>query len=65
MRMTQQAIEWKVIGVALGNDKRAEWAREQMRVKGVLVEIKKKWTWPRHVMWRQDNGWSLRVTVDP
>ncbi|XP_077511834.1 uncharacterized protein LOC144122145 isoform X1 [Amblyomma americanum] len=37
--------------------------REQTWVNDILVEIKrKKWAWAGHVMQRQDNRWSLRVT---
>ena len=63
LRTTERAMERKMIGVTLRDKKRAEWIREQTRVKDILVEIKKKkWTWAGHVMRRQDNRWSLRVT---
>ncbi|MCL1440826.1 hypothetical protein, partial [Enterobacter hormaechei] len=63
LRTTKQAMERKMIGVTLRDKKRAEWVREQTGVKDTLVEIKrKKWTWAGHVMRRQDNRWSLRVT---
>ena len=35
-------MERKMIGVTLIDRKRAEWVREQTRVKDILVEIKKK-----------------------
>ena len=63
LRTTQRAMERKMVGVTLRDKKRAEWIREQTRVKDILVEIKKKkWVWAGHVMRRQDNRWSLRVT---
>ena len=63
LRTTQRAMERKMIGVTLRDKKRAEWIREQTRVKDILVEIKKKkWMWAGHVMRRQDNRWSQRVT---
>ncbi len=55
-------MERKMIGVTLRDKKRAVWVREQTRVNDILVEIKKKWAWAGHVMRRQDNRWSLRVT---
>lgn len=41
----------------LRDKKRAEFGREQTRVKDILVEIKKKWAWAEHLMLRHDNLW--------
>lgn len=46
-----------MIGVALRDKKRAEWIREQMGVKDILVKIKKKWAGAGHIARRQDNHW--------
>ena len=63
LRTTQRAMERRTIVVTLRDKKRADWVREQTRVNDILVEIKKKkWAWAGHVMRREDNRWSLRVT---
>lgn len=37
--------------------------REQMGVKNIIVQIKKKkWTWAENVAPKQDNCWPIRIT---
>lgn len=62
LKMTQQAIEKKMMGGTLRSEKRAEWVKEQTRVNDILVEIKKKPVWAEYVMRRHDNHWPFRVT---
>uniref|UniRef100_A0A023G128 Putative endonuclease-reverse transcriptase n=1 Tax=Amblyomma triste TaxID=251400 RepID=A0A023G128_AMBTT len=63
LRTTQRAMERKMVGVTLRDRKRAELVREITQVTEILVEIKKKkWTWTGHLVRREDNRSSLRVT---
>ena len=51
------------MGISLRDRKRATWIREQTKVDDILSTIKKKkWTWAGHVMRRDDNRWTVRLT---
>ena len=60
---TQRAMERIMMGISLRDRKRATWIREQTKVEDIMSTIKKKkWTWAGHVMRRDDNRWTVRLT---
>ena len=60
---TQRAMERIMMGISLKDRKRATWIREQTKIEDIISTIKKKkMDMAGHVMRRDDNRWTIRLT---
>ena len=63
LRTTQRAMERRMLKITLKDRIRNSDIRKQTQVKDIIQKIKQaKWRWAGHVMRREDNRWTKRVT---
>ena len=59
----QRAMERRMINITIRDKIRNTEIRKQTQVKDIMVKIKEaKWRWAGHLMRRDDNRWTRRVT---
>ena len=64
LRTMQRAHERIMLGITWRDHKTAEWIREKTKVRDILETISKaKWKWAGHVLRRNDNRWTTRLTT--
>lgn len=64
LRVAQRAMERRILGISLKDKVRNEEIRRRTLMKDVVQEARHlKWKWAGHVMRRDDNRWSTRLTV--
>ena len=59
----QRAMERRMLNITIRDKVRNSDIRKQTQIKDIMVKIKEaKWRWAGHVMRRDDNRWTRRVT---
>ncbi len=63
LRSVRRRMKWKILGITRRNRKWASWIREQTKLQGILVTMKKKKrVCAGRVMRRANNKWTTKVT---
>ena len=63
LRNTQRAMERTMLNISLKEHQTAESIRQKTKVKDILETIgKMKWRWGGHIMRRNDERWTKRIT---
>ena len=64
LRSMQRTHERIMLNITWRDHKTAEWIRQQTKVRDILEIINKaKWTWAGHLMRRDDNRWTTKLTT--
>ena len=58
----QRAMERRMLNITIRDKIRNSEIRKQTQVKDIMVKIKAKWRWIGHLIHRDDNRWTRRVT---
>ena len=64
LRTMQRVHERIMLNITWRDHKTAEWIRQQTKVRDILEIISKaKWSWAGHLMRRDDNRWTTKLTT--
>ena len=60
----QHNMERSMLNITYKDRKTNKWVREQTNTHDILETVKrKKWTWAGHISRREDNSWSVVLTM--
>ena len=63
LQVAQRAMERRMMNITIRDKVRNSEIRKQTQVKDIILKIKEaKWRWAGHLMRRDDNRWTKRMT---